>query len=371
MENLKDKAIPITLTKDDSELYKNVNGLSLQNMFYIKNMYFPNCYMFASSSRDADYYFDTNKLLNDISNKYGKFACTVYTTYDFNTKEEQIGINVCLENQNIYARLENDVSESYVLYGHDSFKYLPDFLEIIQNSYVPPKTECNNMWVVASTPNQGYCLNKFAIKNVTNFDIDKQYNDDLKRQHEKIAEFITNKDKSGIVFLHGEKGTGKTTYIRHLINTTKDVKFVFIQPAIFPMFSDPSFTTFLASLHDSVIILEDCESVVKSRKSANSQQNSVSTLLNMSDGLLSDGLGIKFICTFNDNLPNIDEALLRKGRLVSKYEFKPLVPEKCEHLLHELYPDDIFVVPLKGMTLADIYNIKDESYINDKKKIIE
>lgn len=371
MENLKDKAAPIVLTKDDSELYKNVNGLSLQNMFYIKNMYFPNCYMFASSARDVDYYFDTNKLLSDIMAKYGKLSCTVYTTYDFNTKEEQIGINVCLEKQNIYARLENDVSESYVLYGHDSFQYLPEFLEIIQNSYVPPKSEANNIWVVASTPNQGYCLNKFTVKNVPNFDITKQYNDDLQRQNDKIVEFISNKDKSGIVFLHGEKGTGKTTYIRHLINTSKDVKFVFIQPAIFPMFSEPSFTTFLASLHDSVIILEDCESVVKSRKSGGSQQNSVSTLLNMSDGLLSDGLGIKFICTFNDNLPSIDEALLRKGRLISKYEFKPLCREKTEKLLYELFPDEVFVVKESGMTLADIYNYKDESYINEKKKIIE
>lgn len=370
MENLKDKALPIILPEELSDLYKNVNGLSLQNMFYIKNHYFPNCYMFASSARDVDYYFDTNKLLEDIVNKYGKLACTVYTTYDFNNKSEQIGINVCLEKQNIYARLENDVSESYVLYGHDSYEHLSELLKLVQDCYVPPKSEGNNIWLVATTPN-GYCLNKFTVKNVENFDIDKQYNDDLKKQDEKIVQFINNKDKSGIVFLHGEKGTGKTTYIRHLINTTKDVKFVFIQPSMFPLFGEASFTTFMSSLHDSVIILEDCESVVKSRKSGNdAQQSTVSTLLNMSDGLLSDGLGIKFICTFNENIPAIDEALLRKGRLISKYEFKPLCVEKSEKLLKELYQEDVFAVQEPGFTLADIYNIKDETYINERKRII-
>ncbi|MBQ3946200.1 MAG: ATPase, partial [Alphaproteobacteria bacterium] len=96
--------------------------------------------------------------------------------------------------------------------------------------------------------------------------------------------------------------------------------------------------------------------------------STVSTLLNMSDGLLSDGLGIKFICTFNENIPAIDEALLRKGRLVSKYEFKPLCVEKTTSLLNELYPGEVFIV--KELTLADIYNIKDESYINEHKKII-
>ena len=327
--------------------------------------------MFASSARDADYYFDTNKLLEDLIKKYGKFSCTVYTTYDFNNKSEQTGINVCLEKENIYARLENDVSESYVLYGHDSYEKLSELLVLIQDSYVPPKPEGNNIWLVATTPNQGYCLNKFSVKNVENFDIDKQYNEDLKKQNDKIVDFIKDGNRSGIVFLHGEKGTGKTTYIRHLINTTPDVKFVFIQPSLFPVFGDPSFTTFMSSLHDSVIILEDCESVVKSRRSGNNfQQSTVSTLLNMSDGLLSDGLGIKFICTFNENIPAIDEALLRKGRLVSKYEFKPLCVDKASSLLHELYPDEVFVVKEPGLTLADIYNIKDESYINEHKKII-
>jgi hypothetical protein len=69
-------------------------------------------------------------------------------------------------------------------------------------------------------------------------------------------------------------------------------------------------------------------------------------------------------------LPEIDDALLRKGRLVSKYEFKPLCADKTTKLLSKLYPEDVFVIKEPGLTLADIYNIKDETYINERKKII-
>ena len=95
----------------------------------------------------------------------------------------------------------------------------------------------------------------------------------------------------------------------------------------------------------------------------------VATILNMSDGLLSDGLGIKFICTFNEDISNIDEALLRKGRLVSKYEFTALEPEKANALLAELYPGKNYVEN-KALTLADIYNYEDDSYISERKRII-
>jgi ATP-dependent 26S proteasome regulatory subunit len=45
-------------------------------------------------------------------------------------------------------------------------------------------------------------------------------------------------------------------------------------------------------------------------------------ILNNSDGLLSDELCIKFICTFNAPLKDIDEALLRKGRLAAGMSLK-------------------------------------------------
>jgi hypothetical protein len=165
------------------------------------------------------------------------------------------------------------------------------------------------------------------------------------------------------------------------------------------MLGEPAFGDFLLTLQNSVIILEDCEGVIKSRKSHGSS-SAVSLLLNLGDGLLSDDLGIKFICTFNADPGTIDEALMRKGRLACMYEFKALdsnkvailLPkvinekietynkkieettddtEKVERLqnkiskLQEVLKYDIF----KKMTLADIYNVEDSSFITEVKKI--
>ena len=122
--------------------------------------------------------------------------------------------------------------------------------------------------------------------------------------------------------------------------------------------------------------MEDCEEAIKDRKT-NGTPAAVSLLLNMTDGLLSDGLGLKFICTFNDDVKNIDAALLRKGRLVSKYEFKALCVDKANDLLKSLYEEDYKngkyenePVTEKPLSLADIYHFYEASYEKERRKII-
>ena len=66
----------------------------------------------------------------------------------------------------------------------------------------------------------------------------------------------------------------------------------------------------------------------------------------------------------NTDVLNIDEALLRKGRLICKYEFGELEPEITEKLAIKIGSD------IRGKkVLADIYNSKDESFTNKKEKI--
>ncbi|MGO8056094.1 hypothetical protein, partial [Rhizobium leguminosarum] len=60
--------------------------------------------------------------------------------------------------------------------------------------------------------------------------------------------------------------------------------------------------------------------------------SSVSNLLNISDGLLADFLNVQLVCTFNSSLTFIDTALLRKGRLIAKYEFGKLGITKAQLL---------------------------------------
>ena len=50
-------------------------------------------------------------------------------------------------------------------------------------------------------------------------------------------------------------------------------------------------------------------------------RNKVSTLLNLSDGMLADFLRLQIVCTINCTVGEIDQALLRPGRLISHRVF--------------------------------------------------
>jgi ATP-dependent 26S proteasome regulatory subunit len=76
---------------------------------------------------------------------------------------------------------------------------------------------------------------------------------------------------------------------------------------------------------------------------------------------MSDALGIKLICTFNTGLSNIDKALLRKGRLINRYEFKELSVEKAKKIA------EINNLPYDGketITIGDLFNIDSNNQTN-------
>lgn len=222
----------------------------------------------------------------------------------------------------------------------------------------------NRIFVITDT---GRGLDTVAGKiNETTVDIKKTYNDDLAPVYEKIEDFVNSDErKCGIVILNGEPGTGKTTLLKHLITHSKK-NFLFLPPNQIMGLSSPSFTNLLFENRDSIVVMEDCEEALKDR----SQQNALSTvatLLNMSDGILGDVYNMKFICTFNADMDEVDKALMRKGRCIAKYTFKKLNKEKAKKLLNER---GITLDKYEDMTLADIfYNEEDNGCIVENKKI--
>ncbi len=194
----------------------------------------------------------------------------------------------------------------------------------------------------------------FGSENVStaNFEsvsLQEYYNDDFLEVDSIIVESMAKKG-SGMVLLHGDPGTGKTTYIKHLISKFKDREFIFVQNDFVRDLLKPGFISFLLNNKNSILIIEDAEKVVASRDNI-SEDSVVSTILQLTDGLFSDFLNIKIICTFNTDIDRIDKALLRKGRLIAKYRFLPLTPEKTAALAKKLGRDDI----AGSLTLADIF----------------
>jgi hypothetical protein len=116
---------------------------------------------------------------------------------------------------------------------------------------------------------------------------------------------------------------------------------------------------------NSILVIEDAENIVIDR---NQNGNSpVSTILNMSDGLVSDCLNIQIICSFNTDLTNVDKALLRKGRLIATYEFGKLDTGKANTLSRKLGYDSHFTEP---QVLTDVFNQDEPSTILRERKVV-
>jgi hypothetical protein len=98
-----------------------------------------------------------------------------------------------------------------------------------------------------------------------------------------------------------------------------------------------------------------------------SNDSSVSNLLNVSDGLLADFLRVQLICTFNHPLSMVDDALMRKGRLIAKYEFGKLSVARGQQLSKHLGFETIINRP---MTIAEIANQHEKEAVKDKVEVI-
>ena len=58
----------IGLPLEESQFYGNVDGLSLQNLFYTRKQSFPGCFLFSYDARtNGDHYFDTKKMFDYLS----------------------------------------------------------------------------------------------------------------------------------------------------------------------------------------------------------------------------------------------------------------------------------------------------------------
>lgn len=185
----------------------------------------------------------------------------------------------------------------------------------------------------------------------------KNYNDDL--PYDAMNDVIRS-DKAGLIMLYGIPGTGKTSLVKTLINDNRDTDFIFVDTSVCESISDGLFLDFLQEHKNSVIVFEDCEKLLFSRDEMVNE--SIGTILNLTDGIIAESMKIKFICTFNCDLAKVDTALLRKGRLSIGYEFKKLSLEKTK----AIYPD-----AKEEMTLANAHNASvDNGYEEKKRKSI-
>jgi len=182
---------------------------------------------------------------------------------------------------------------------------------------------------------------KFLTKNSHGFDLKRiKISTNLFLPIEKFQKTIINKlnnvrqklkeTSKGVALFYGKPGTGKTSFIRTLMEELKEDKnFIFVPPHILGELSNPEFLDFFldSNMQNSILVIEDAEKAITSREQ--SSNDIISTLLNLGDGMLNDVLGVQAICTFNCDISKIDKALLRPGRLIEQIEFPNFSAEEA------------------------------------------
>ena len=193
-------------------------------------------------------------------------------------------------------------------------------------------------------------------------DISMNYPTLFRPNIKKIQDSL-NEESKGLYLFSGIPGTGKTSFVNYLANTVNK-QFIYIPNTMVNSLDNPSFINFLSEYANSVLIIEDAEECLKTRGSGNTGM--VSTILNITDGLLGDILKIAVIATYNADDKIIDSALLRKGRLKHKHYFDKLPIEDAKALAEHL---KLNIDIDKPMSLGDVYNHEEENYSNTPTKM--
>ncbi|XWN38178.1 MAG: AAA family ATPase [Balneola sp.] len=187
-------------------------------------------------------------------------------------------------------------------------------------------------------------------------DLTKFLGNDFLEFEEQLVSDINQNNRSGLYLLHGKPGTGKTSFIKSVLSKVEKHA-IFITPALTESLTSPELVGLLLDHPESIIIIEDAETVLMKRQADNS--NAVSNLLNLTDGFPADFLNLNIICTFNTNIDNIDPALLRKGRLSGIKEFQKLKPDQANSLAKEM---GYTLNTNSPMTLAEVCNVTGKKY---------
>jgi len=191
--------------------------------------------------------------------------------------------------------------------------------------------------------------------NIKEFDIplELNYGESFVDKYVDIVDKLRN-NKHGLFLFHGDPGCGKTMLLRKLVSELAEDKTIIYVPSYF-MFdiANPELISFISKFRNSILLLEDAESILTSGQ--NERNQAVSNILNISDGLLNDHMDMQIIATFNVTRKVIDSALLRKGRLMVEYKFKKLTAIQSTKLSSYIGLNKTYTSP---MTLAEIYEEK-------------
>ena len=243
----------------------------------------------------------------------------------------------------------DSINKVQVIFDHDSDKDIVNNLTtLLDGIEKKPKNEVGLIQMSRGTLNV-----KFVEYRPYELEITPFLGEEIANLKQDMVRSFKEESNSGLFLIHGKPGTGKTSFLKEVLNET-DKKALFIPPSIAGELGNPNLISLLMDHANSVLIIEDAETVLMKREADNS--DAVSSLLNLTDGFPADFLNLNIICTFNTDIGDIDPALLREGRLKGIKEFTKLSRGQAQKLADKINSDREVTGP---MTVAEVCSSED------------
>ena len=182
------------------------------------------------------------------------------------------------------------------------------------------------------------------------------------RGYRRLVADLKSKSPSGrLGILSGPPGTGKTYLIRALLEEVLAC-FVMIPATMVDAISSPDIIPHMLKIKESnpgysiVFIIEDGDRVLLNRGMDN--VSAISTLLNVTDGILGDLVDLRVLVTTNEKTVKVEPALLRPGRISARVDVGFIGPDRAYTIYHKLI-GNMNVAPVwedpDKITLSTVY----------------
>lgn len=244
-------------------------------------------------------------------------------------------------------------------------KFIVEIKEFFDKEWVPAEKEKGHIYaIMRNGPN-------LSLSTIGNAGIPLEagnYADKVIEDYRFIVKDLQATSPSGrIIIMEGCPGSGKTHLVRAMLMEVPDAMFVLVSPEMITSLAGPELLPLLLNYKGGlsgpiILILEDADKCLVARDGNN--MNSIQSLLNLGDGILGSLLDLRIVATTNAKKMEMEEAILRPGRLSKRLEVGRIDINTALNIFNRLLPSvstpvELTLIKSNGikleMTLAEVY----------------